>query len=183
MADDWVCYHRSVKYWITQWHRTLFLGRRRLERGVFLCHLLSHTEFGEDRVFNTLAESDVVVWPLVGLKVSVQSWPLLRLRLRSNGFERRYSTYSAIVLAVAVISITFRAPFGGVHTPELHADNLEGLLAQSPGIKVVILSGPCLLCHLSVTIHPVIFLGTHETLPFFSGEEVPQLEAHSFRQS
>ena len=28
------------------------------------------------------------------------------------------------------------------YTPELHADNLEGILAQSPGIKVVIPSGP-----------------------------------------
>ena len=28
-----------------------------------------------------------------------------------------------------------RAPFGGgVHTPELHSDNLEGLMAQSPGV-------------------------------------------------
>lgn len=39
--------------------------------------------------------------------------------------------------------VTIRTPFGGgVHTPELHADNLEGILAQSPGIKVVIPSGP-----------------------------------------
>ena len=39
--------------------------------------------------------------------------------------------------------ITIRAPFGGgVHTPELHSDNLEGLIAQSPGIRVVIPSNP-----------------------------------------
>ena len=30
----------------------------------------------------------------------------------------------------------------GVHTPELHSDNLEGLVAQSPGLKVVIPSNP-----------------------------------------
>ena len=39
--------------------------------------------------------------------------------------------------------ITVRAPFGGgVHTPELHSDNLEGLIAQSPGVRVVIPSNP-----------------------------------------
>ncbi|PTH21001.1 alpha-ketoacid dehydrogenase subunit beta, partial [Staphylococcus arlettae] len=39
--------------------------------------------------------------------------------------------------------VTIRAPFGGgVHTPELHADNLEGILAQSPGLHVVIPSNP-----------------------------------------
>ena len=36
--------------------------------------------------------------------------------------------------------IVFRSPIGwGVHTPELHSDNLEGLVAQSQGLKVVIL--------------------------------------------
>src|SRR5699024_11761853 len=39
--------------------------------------------------------------------------------------------------------ITVRSPFGGgVNTPELHADSLEGLIAQQPGIKVVIQSTP-----------------------------------------
>ena len=41
------------------------------------------------------------------------------------------------------LPMVFRTPFGGgVHTPEMHADNLEGLIAQSPGIKVVIPSNP-----------------------------------------
>src|SRR5699024_9621044 len=35
--------------------------------------------------------------------------------------------------------VVFRSPFGGgVRTPEMHADSLEGLMAQSPGLKVVI---------------------------------------------
>ena len=39
--------------------------------------------------------------------------------------------------------VTIRSPFGGgVHTPELHADSLEGLMAQQPGLKVVIPSTP-----------------------------------------
>lgn len=33
--------------------------------------------------------------------------------------------------------IVVRAPYGGgTHTPEMHADNLEGLMAQTPGLRV-----------------------------------------------
>ena len=39
--------------------------------------------------------------------------------------------------------VTIRSPFGGgVQTPEMHADSLEGLVAQQPGLKVVIPSTP-----------------------------------------
>lgn len=35
--------------------------------------------------------------------------------------------------------ITIRSTFGGgVGTPELHSDNLEGLFAQTPGLRIVI---------------------------------------------
>ncbi|KUO94870.1 alpha-ketoacid dehydrogenase subunit beta [Ferroacidibacillus organovorans] len=52
-----------------------------------------------------------------------------RMRFRSGG---RYTS-----------PIVYRAPFGGgVKTPEMHADSLEGLLLQTPGLKVVIPSNP-----------------------------------------
>src|SRR5699024_4135765 len=52
-----------------------------------------------------------------------------RMRYRSAGSE------TALV--------TIRSPFGGgVATPEMHADSLEGLMAQTPGLKVVIPSTP-----------------------------------------
>src|SRR5699024_7838186 len=59
--------------------------------------------------------------------------------------------------------ITFRAPFGGgVKTPELHADSLEGLMLQTPGLKVVIPSNPVdakgLLISAIRDNDPVIFL-------------------------
>ena len=39
--------------------------------------------------------------------------------------------------------VVIRSPFGGgVKTPEMHADSLEGLMAQTPGLKVVIPSSP-----------------------------------------
>src|SRR5699024_6235097 len=57
------------------------------------------------------------------------SGQMSRMRYRSGG------TYSC--------PITIRSPFGGgVATPELHADSLEGLIAQQPGTKVVIHSTP-----------------------------------------
>src|SRR5699024_5129135 len=59
--------------------------------------------------------------------------------------------------------IVVRAPFGGgVNTPELHADSLEGLMAQTPGLKVVIPSNPIdakgLLISAIRSEDPVIFL-------------------------
>ena len=57
------------------------------------------------------------------------SGQLARLRYRTGG------KYNA--------PVTIRAPFGGgVHTPDMHADSLEGLMAQQPGVKVVIPSTP-----------------------------------------
>jgi pyruvate dehydrogenase E1 component beta subunit len=39
--------------------------------------------------------------------------------------------------------VTLRAPYGGgVRAPELHSDTLDGLLAQTPGLKVVAPSSP-----------------------------------------
>ena len=76
--------------------------------------------------------------------------------------------------------ITIRAPFGGgVHTPELHADNLEGLIAQSPGIRVVIPSNPYdakgLLISAIRDNDPVVFL-EHMKLYRSFREEVPDGE-------
>lgn len=52
-----------------------------------------------------------------------------RMRYRSGG---RYNS-----------PIVFRTPFGGgVKAAELHTDSLEGLLTQTPGIKVVVPSNP-----------------------------------------
>ena len=76
--------------------------------------------------------------------------------------------------------VTIRAPFGGgVHTPELHADNLEGILAQSPGLKVVIPSGPYdakgLLISSIQSNDPVVYL-EHMKLYRSFREEVPEEE-------
>nr|MDK7245036.1 transketolase C-terminal domain-containing protein [Staphylococcus lugdunensis] len=63
--------------------------------------------------------------------------------------------------------------------PELHADNLEGILAQSPGIKVVIPSGPYdakgLLISSIRSNDPVVYL-EHMKLYRSFREEVPEEE-------
>src|SRR5690625_7362010 len=76
--------------------------------------------------------------------------------------------------------ITVRSPFGGgVHTPELHADSLEGLIAQQPGIKVVIPSTPYEAKGLLISSirdnDPVVFL-EHMKLYRSFREEVPEEE-------
>lgn len=62
---------------------------------------------------------------------------------------------------------------------ELHADNLEGILAQSPGLKVVIPSGPYdakgLLISAIQSNDPVVYL-EHMKLYRSFREEVPEEE-------
>ncbi|MER2225711.1 MAG: alpha-ketoacid dehydrogenase subunit beta [Carnobacterium sp.] len=74
--------------------------------------------------------------------------------------------------------ITIRTPFGGgVHTPEMHSDNLEGLLTQSPGIKVVVPSNPYdakgLLISALRDNDPVVFM-EHMKLYRSFRDEVPE---------
>jgi pyruvate dehydrogenase E1 component beta subunit len=89
-----------------------------------------------------------------------------RMRYRSGG---RYN-----------MPITVRSPFGGgVHTPELHSDSLEGLMAQTPGLKVVVPSTPYdakgLLISSIRDNDPVIFL-EHLKLYRAFRQEVPEGE-------
>lgn len=116
--------------------------------GVFRATEGLQAEFGEDRVMDTpLAESGIgglaVGLALEGFRPVPEiqffgfvfevmdsiSGQLAPMRYRSGG---RWTA-----------PVTVRSPFGGgVHTPELHADSLEGLVAQQPGLKVVIPSTP-----------------------------------------
>ena len=73
--------------------------------------------------------------------------------------------------------ITIRAPFGGgVHTPEMHSDNFEGMITQIPGIRVVVPSNPYdakgLLISAIRSNDPVLYL-EHMKLYRSFREEVP----------
>lgn len=153
--------------------------------GVFRATEGLQQEFGEDRVFDTpLAESAIgglaIGLALEGFRpvpeiqffgfvyevMDSLNGQMARMRYRSGG------TFHA--------PITVRSPFGGgVKTPELHADSLEGLLAQQPGLKVVIPSTPYdakgLLISAIRDNDPVIFL-EHMKLYRSFREEVPEEE-------
>ena len=166
--------------------RTLIFGEDvGLNGGVFRATQGLQAEFGEDRVFNPpLAESGIggmaIGLALEGFR------PIPEIQFLGFVFEVMDSVVAQAARTRYRLGgsrnmpITFRAPFGGgVHTPELHADNLEGLLAQSPGIKVVIPSGPYdakgLLLSSIRDNDPVIFL-EHMKLYRSFREEVPEAE-------
>lgn len=156
-----------------------------LNGGVFRATEGLQNEFGEDRVFDTpLAESGIG-----GLAVglSLQGFrPVPEIQFFGFVFEvmdsisgqaarLRYRTGGKFNAPV-----TFRSPFGGgVHTPDMHADSLEGLMAQSPGVKVVIPSTPYdakgLLISSIRDNDPVIFL-EHMKLYRSFRQEVPEEE-------
>ena len=153
--------------------------------GVFRATEGLQKEFGEDRVFDTpLAESGIgglaIGLGLQGFRPVPEiqffgfvfevmdsiAGQMARMRYRSGG---RYHS-----------PVTIRSPFGGgVHTPEMHADSLEGLMAQTPGVKVVIPSTPYdakgLLISSIRDNDPVIFL-EHMKLYRSFRQEVPEEE-------
>ncbi|MGX9133510.1 alpha-ketoacid dehydrogenase subunit beta [Rummeliibacillus sp. JY-2-4R] len=151
--------------------------------GVFRATEGLQKEFGEDRVFDTpLAESGIgglsIGLALQGFRPVPEiqffgfvyevmdsiSGQLARMRYRSGG------SLSA--------PVTIRSPFGGgVHTPEMHSDSLEGLVASQPGLKVVVPSTPYdakgLLISSIRDNDPVVFL-EHLKLYRSFREEVPE---------
>ncbi|QLK85728.1 alpha-ketoacid dehydrogenase subunit beta [Staphylococcus sp. 17KM0847] len=153
--------------------------------GVFRVTEGLQKEFGEDRVFDTpLAESGIGG---LALGLTTQGYrPIMEIQFLGFVFE----VFDSVAGQIArhrfrtgnskAAPVTIRTPFGGgVHTPELHADNLEGLLAQSPGLKVVIPSGPYdakgLLIESIRSNDPVVYL-EHMKLYRSFREEVPEEE-------
>lgn len=140
-------------------------------------------EFGEERVFDTpLAESGIGG---LALGLALQKFrPVMEIQFFGFVFEAMDSVASQIARlryrsgGVYHAPVTIRSPFGGgVKTPELHADNLEGLFYESPGLKVVIPSNPYdakgLLISAIRDNDPVLFL-EHMRLYRSFREEVPE---------
>ena len=151
--------------------------------GVFRATEGLQKEFGKERVFDTpLAESGIgglaVGLSLTGFR------PVPEIQFFGFVFEvmdsiagqmarTHYRTGGAYNMPV-----TIRSPFGGgVHTPEMHSDSLEGLMAQTPGLKVVVPSTPYdakgLLISAIRDNDPVVFL-EHLKLYRSFREEVPE---------
>lgn len=153
--------------------------------GVFRATEGLQKEFGEDRVFDTPLAESAIGGLAIGLALQgyrpvpeIQFFGFLYEVIDSISGQMarmRYRTGGSFTSP-----ITVRSPFGGgVQTPELHADSLEGLMAQQPGLKVVIPSTPYdakgLLISAIRDNDPVIFL-EHMKLYRSFREEVPEEE-------
>lgn len=150
--------------------------------GVFRATDGLQAKYGKDRVFDTpLAESGIggLAFGLAATGFrpvpEIQFFGFLyeimdeiagqisRQRFRNSGTRK--------------MPITIRAPYGGgVKTPELHSDSLEGLVAQCPGLRVVMPSDAYdakgLLISSIRSDDPVVFL-EHMKLYRSFKQEVP----------
>ncbi|EJW15709.1 alpha-ketoacid dehydrogenase subunit beta [Paenibacillus alvei] len=153
--------------------------------GVFRATEGLQKEFGEERVFDTPLAESAIGGLAVGLGVQgfrpvaeIQFVGFIyealdqmcvqaaRMRFRSGG---RYNA-----------PIVFRTPFGGgVKAAELHTDSLEGLMVQTPGIKVIVPSNPYDAKGLMISAirdnDPVFFM-EHLNLYHAFRDEVPEGE-------
>ncbi len=116
--------------------------------GVFRVTEHLQKKFGEERVFDTpLAESGIigasVGMAIYGLRpiAEIQFAGFIFVcmsQLVSQAARIRFRSAGAYTCPLVV-----RAPYGGgVRTPELHSDSLEGVFLQTPGFKIVVPSNP-----------------------------------------
>ncbi|WP_010497125.1 alpha-ketoacid dehydrogenase subunit beta [Paenibacillus elgii] len=116
--------------------------------GVFRATEGLQAEFGEKRVFDTPLAESAIGGMAVGM--AIQGFrPIMEIQFVGFIFE----AFDQIAVQAARMRyrsggrynapITIRTPFGGgVKAAELHTDPLEGLMVQTPGIKVVVPSNP-----------------------------------------
>lgn len=153
--------------------------------GVFRATEGLQKEFGEDRVFDTPLAESAIGGMAVGL--GIQGFrPIAEIQFVGFIFE----ALDQILVQAARMRyrsggryhapIVFRTPYGGgVKAAELHTDALEGLIAQTPGIKLVIPSNPYDAKGLMISAirdnDPVFFM-EHLNLYHAFRDEVPEGE-------
>ncbi|GAC1345418.1 MAG: pyruvate dehydrogenase complex E1 component subunit beta [Ktedonobacteraceae bacterium] len=136
--------------------------------GVFRVTEHLQQKFGEQRVFDTPLSESAIIGSAVGMSVyglrpiaEIQFAGFLFVcmnQLVTQAARMRFRSAGAFTCPLVV-----RAPYGGgVRTPELHSDSLEGIFMQTPGLKVVIPSNPYdakgLLAAAVADPDPVLFL-------------------------
>jgi len=136
--------------------------------GVFRVTERLQQKFGEQRVFDTPLAESAIIGSAVGMAVyglrpiaEIQFAGFLFLcmsQLVTQAARMRFRSAGAYTCPMVV-----RAPYGGgVRTPELHSDSLEGVFLQTPGLKVVVPSNPYdakgLLASAVTDPDPVLFL-------------------------
>ena len=136
--------------------------------GVFRVTEHLQQKFGEERVFDTPLSESGIIGSSVGMAIyglrpiaEIQFAGFLFIcmnQLVSQAARIRFRSAGAYTCPLVV-----RAPYGGgVRSPELHSDSLEGVFLQTPGLKVVIPSNPYdakgLLASAVADPDPVLFL-------------------------
>ncbi len=136
--------------------------------GVFRVTERLQEKFGEQRVFDTPLSESAIIGSAVGMSVyglkpiaEIQFAGFLFVcmnQLVTQAARMRFRSAGAFTCPMVV-----RAPYGGgVRTPEMHSDSLEGIFMQTPGLKVVIPSNPYdakgLLASAVADPDPVLFL-------------------------
>lgn len=151
--------------------------------GVFRATAGLQEKYGEERVSDTPLSESAIGGLAIGLALEgfrpvpeIQFIGFLFEVLDSVVGQAARTRYR--MSSTRNMPITIRTPFGGgVHTPEMHSDNLEGLLTQSPGIKVVVPSNPYdakgLLTSALRDNDPVVFM-EHMKLYRSFRDEVPE---------
>ena len=152
--------------------------------GVFRVTDGLQARFGENRVFDTpLAESGII-GTSIGMAVNGLR-PIAEIQFAGFMFvamnqivsqAARIRTRSAGMYHCPMV---IRAPYGGgIRTPEMHADSLEGIFLQTPGLKVVLPSSPYdakgLLISAIEDPDPVIFLENIKLYRSFKQEVPPE---------
>jgi pyruvate dehydrogenase E1 component beta subunit len=151
--------------------------------GVFRVTEHLQAKFGEQRVFDTPLSESAIIGSAVGMSVyglrpvaEIQFAGFLFVcmnQLVTQAARMRFRSAGAFTCPMVV-----RAPYGGgVRTPELHSDSLEGIFMQTPGLKVVIPSNPYdakgLLASAVADPDPVLFLENIKLYRSFR-EETPE---------
>lgn len=151
--------------------------------GVFRATEGLNAKYGDDRVSDTPLAESAIGGMAFGL--AVQGFrPVAEIQFFGFVFEVMDSIVGQIARqrfrmgGTLDMPVVIRAPFGGgVKTPEMHADSLEGLMAQTPGLKVIIPSNPYdakgLLTAALRSNDPVVFL-EHMKLYRSFRQEVPE---------
>lgn len=136
--------------------------------GVFRVTERLQQRFGEERVFDTPLSESAIIGSSVGMAVYGMR-PIAEIQFAGFLFVcmNQLVTQAARVrfrsAGVCTCPLVVRAPYGGgVRTPELHSDSLEGIFMQTPGLKVVVPSNPRdakgLLASAVADPDPVVFL-------------------------
>ena len=152
--------------------------------GVFRVTDGLQARFGEDRVFDTpLAESGII-GTSVGMAVNGLR-PVAEIQfagfmfLAMNQLVSQAARIRSRSAGMYHCPMVVRAPYGGgVRTPEMHSDSMEGVFLQTPGLKVVLPSSPYdakgLLISAIEDPDPVIFLENIKLYRSFKQEVPPE---------